>query len=88
METNTITHRGIKIYEVSGIVPKQYENEIAGGDSERLKNFATKSKAFAFAKKESKKNKWWEVEVRFMNDFELEGHWYFKNGVLTWDMAV
>ena len=76
-------------YEVSGIVPKQYENEIAGGDRETLKEFPKKSKAFSFAKNESKNKKWHEVTVfAFDNDHEIEGHWYFKNGKLTWDMNI
>lgn len=33
-------------YEVSGIFPKQYDNEIAGGDSETINIFRHKSKAF------------------------------------------
>jgi len=76
-------------YEVSGIVSKQYENEIAGGDAETLKGFSHKSKAFAKAKSESKKAKWWEVQVRQTDDDgELQGHWYFKNGKLTTDMSI
>jgi|688.fasta_scaffold45856_14 hypothetical protein len=76
-------------YEVSGILPKQYENEIAGGDAETIKDFSHKSKAFAHAKFQSKKAKWWEVQVRQMdNDGELKGHWYFKNGKLRIDMSI
>lgn len=76
-------------YEVSGIVPKQYEDEIGGGDAETIKDFSHKSKAFAKAKSESKKTKWWEVQVRqYDDDGELQGHWYFKNGKLTWNMSI
>jgi hypothetical protein len=76
-------------YEVSGILPKQYENEIAGGDTETIKYFSSKSKAFSKARSESKKNKWWEVQVRQNDDSgELQGHWYFKGGELTYTMAV
>lgn len=76
-------------YEVSGIVPKQYEHEIAGGDAESIKDFKQKSKALAKAKTESKKSKWWEVQVRETDDDgELHGHWYFKNGKQTWDMSI
>jgi len=77
------------IYEVSGILPKQYEHEIAGGDSETIETLHTKSSAFSLAKKESKKNDWWEVEVRQYDvHYELQGHWYFKNGKLTTSMVV
>jgi len=76
-------------YEVSGIVPKQYKNEIAGGDAETLKHFSQKSKAFVHAKSQSKKTKWWEVQVRQTDiEGELHGHWYFKNGKLTTDMSI
>lgn len=71
-------------YEVSGIYPKQYDNEVAGGDSEYIENFNNKQKAFRVAMSESKKKKWWEVQVRCSDgDGELTGHWYFKNGKLT-----
>jgi endonuclease YncB( thermonuclease family) len=76
-------------YEVSGIVPKQYEIEIAGGDAETIKCFRQKSKAFAHAKSQSKNPKWWEVQVRQTDKYgELQGHWYFKNGKLTTDMSI
>lgn len=76
-------------YEVSGIVPKQYENEIAGGDAESLKDFSRKSAAFNYAKRESKKPEWYEVQVRQTDEQgELHGHWYFKNGKLTTTMSV
>jgi len=76
-------------YEISGIEPKQYENEIAGGDAQTLKELEQKSKAFSFAKKESKKSKWWEIQVRATDqDLELCGHWYFKNGKLTLNMSI
>jgi hypothetical protein len=76
-------------YEVSGIFPMQYENEIAGGDTEIIKDFRRKSKAFAKAKSESKKAKWWEVQVRQTDDDgELQGHWYFKRGELTINMSI
>jgi len=76
-------------YEVSGIVPKQYDHEIAGGDAESIKDFSQKTKAFAYAERESKKAKWWEVQVtQTDDDGELLGHWYFKKGKLTWDMSI
>jgi hypothetical protein len=76
-------------YEVSGIMPKQYENEIAGGDTETLKDFSQKSKAFTYAKSQSKRAKWWEVQVRQTDDDgELQGHWYFKKGKLTTNMSI
>ncbi len=68
---------------------KKYETEIGGGDRETLKEFPKKAQAFSFAKKESKNKKWHEVTVySFDADNEIEGHWYFKNGKLTFDMSI
>ena len=76
-------------YKISGIVPKQYENEIAGGDVEPLITVKRKSKAFGIAKKESENLKWWEVQIKAYDDeYELQGHWYFKNGKLTDVMSI
>jgi len=76
-------------YKVSGIVPKQYKDEISGGDSYTIKVFSQKTKAFAYAKVQSKNTKWFEIMVRaYDNDNELHGHWYFQNGILTMDMSI
>lgn len=77
-------------YQVSGIEPKQYsKNEIAGGDSYKLRCFSQRFKAFEYAKTQSKNAVWYEVEVRQHDkDNELQGHWYFQNGKMTFDMSV
>lgn len=80
---------GRPAYVVSGIVPHQYENEIAGGDSESLEEYTSKQAAFRKAKAESKKPKWYEVEVRLYDERdEIRGCWYFKEGKLTWDRGI
>lgn len=74
-------------YEVLGIEPKQYEKEVAGGDSCSLKTYDNKKAAFKKAISESKKNIWWEVEVRCVDiDGELNGYWYFKHGQIICDI--
>jgi hypothetical protein len=78
-------------YEVAGI--EKWEDPVSGeeigGDAEGLEDFDSKAKAFAFAKKESRKNKWHEVQVREQDERgELTGHWYFKNGRMTWNMGL
>lgn len=76
-------------YEINGIFPKDYGNEIAGGDSHTVSEVYIRSAAFNRAKKESKLPKWHEVEVRAYDiDNELQGHWYFKNGHLKTTMTV
>jgi hypothetical protein len=74
-------------YDVSGIL-KTKDPEV-GGDAEGLKDFQNKLQAFAFAKKESLKSKWHEVQVKEQDQRgELTGHWYFKAGKQTWNMGV
>jgi hypothetical protein len=78
-------------YEVSGIEKAidHVSGEEIGGDAEGLNDFSNKQKALAFAKKESRNKKWHEVQVRAQDARgELIGHWYFKNGRMTWDMGV
>ena len=84
-----MTNQTIIKYKVSGIVPKKYKSEIGGGDSYTIKVFKEKTKAFQYAKVQSKNPKWWEVDIKSFNyDDELQGHWYFQNGILTMDMSL
>jgi len=78
-------------YEVSGIDfgKDNLTGEVCGGDTQTIQDRLSKAKAFSLAKKESKKKQWYEVQVRHYDQYnDLCGHWYFKNGTLTNNMAV
>lgn len=75
------------IFVLDGIFPKQYEHEVAGGDMESIGTRKARSAAFKLALKESKKDKYWEVQVKEKDDNEdILNHWYFKKGQLTESM--
>lgn len=74
-------------FEIDGILPKQYEKEIAGGDMESISERKSKAAAFNLARREWLKPKYWEVQVKeFDKDQELINHWYFKKGLITTTM--
>ena len=76
-------------FEVIVIYPKHDKStgEIVSGDDDSLLYCATKKRAFSFAIKESLKKKHFESMV-YGYDYkgDVVGHWYFKNGVMTWNM--
>ena len=78
-------------YEIRYIKPLTRPNgEVEGGDDEWYADAATKSKAFAIAKRGSKEKGVYETTVHeYANGRgeDFTGHWYFEKGKLTWDMG-